>query len=106
MHGVGSRKSYLASGVKQADLGQKVDQFFSNRITHLVVKGVASPQKPKAAALSRNSVPESPMNPFLDHIGPTNLTAKAEAMGKKVWTVKSRLMLSNAGVKSYVFRID
>ncbi len=71
---------------------QKVDQFFSTRVTHLVVKGGTSPQKAKSMAPpARRGDParESPKNPFLDGTGVTDLVQKAEAMNMKVWTVKS-----------------
>lgn len=69
---------------------QKIDQFFSTRVTHLIVRGNASPQKPKPLAPRRGDpARESPKNPFLDGMGTTDLAMKAEAMGMKVWTVKS-----------------
>ncbi|KAK8858776.1 hypothetical protein IAR55_003006 [Kwoniella newhampshirensis] len=72
-------------------MGAKVDQFFSTRVTHLVVKGGASPQKARPLAPSRrgdNVISQSPKNPFLDGTGVTDLVHKAEAMNMKVWTVK------------------
>nr|XP_031864403.1 uncharacterized protein CI109_000317 [Kwoniella shandongensis]KAA5531475.1 hypothetical protein CI109_000317 [Kwoniella shandongensis] len=72
-------------------MGAKVDQFFSTRVTHLIVKGGNSPQKAKPLAPTRrgdNAVRESPKNPFLDGTGVTDLVQKAEAMNMKVWTVK------------------
>jgi hypothetical protein len=33
---------------------------------------------------------DSPHNPFLDGTGTTDLASKAEAMGIKVWPVKSK----------------
>ncbi|WVF69037.1 hypothetical protein IAT40_003811 [Kwoniella sp. CBS 6097] len=74
-----------------ARMGAKVDQFFSTRVTHLIVKGGASPQKPKPMHTSRRSNdPSRPSsnNPFLDGTGVTDLVQKAEAMNMKVWTVK------------------
>nr|XP_019045391.1 hypothetical protein I302_05780 [Kwoniella bestiolae CBS 10118]OCF24321.1 hypothetical protein I302_05780 [Kwoniella bestiolae CBS 10118] len=70
-------------------MGAKIDQFFSTRITHLIVKGNASPQKPKPATLiGRDVHRESVKNPFLDGTGVTDLAQKAEALNIKVWTVK------------------
>ncbi|WWD05102.1 hypothetical protein V865_003174 [Kwoniella europaea PYCC6329] len=70
-------------------MGAKIDQFFSTRVTHLIVKGNASPQKPKPAALfGRDTNRESSKNPFLDGTGVTDLAQKAEALNIKVWTVK------------------
>jgi hypothetical protein len=57
-------------------------------VTHLVVKENASPQKARAA--KRDSVKDSPTNPFRD-TGAKTLTQKAEEMGMKVWTMKSEL---------------
>ncbi|WVQ96551.1 hypothetical protein IAU59_003656 [Kwoniella sp. CBS 9459] len=74
-----------------ARMGAKVDQFFSTRVTHLIVKGGASPQKPKPMQSSRRgNDPSRPSsnNPFLDGTGVTDLVQKAEAMNMKVWTVK------------------
>ncbi|BEI93977.1 uncharacterized protein CcaverHIS019_0604360 [Cutaneotrichosporon cavernicola] len=64
-------------------LGARIDQFFSRRITHLIVKNVQSPQKPRAAAMKRGQSD----NPFIQQ-GPTDLRSKAEEYGIKVWTVK------------------
>lgn len=68
---------------------QRVDQFFSTKVTHLIVKSVASPSKAKQATKRQSLAPESPKNPFLDKTGVTDLAQKAEALGIKVWTVKS-----------------
>ncbi|KAK4689703.1 regulatory subunit for Cdc7p protein kinase, partial [Tremellales sp. Uapishka_1] len=72
-------------------MGAKIDQFFSTKVTHLIVKGNASPIKPRVMAppvRKADPVRESPMNPFLDNTGLTDLAQKAEAMNIKVWTVK------------------
>ncbi|WRT67995.1 uncharacterized protein IL334_004970 [Kwoniella shivajii] len=70
-------------------MGAKIDQFFSTRVTHLIVKGASSPQKPKPIAPSRRDSNRDPLkNPFLDGTGVTDLAQKAEAMNIKVWTVK------------------
>jgi hypothetical protein len=37
----------------------------------------------------KDSVRESPKNPFLDGTGVTDLAKKAEAMNMKVWTTES-----------------
>jgi hypothetical protein len=79
--------------LKHAD-EQRVDQFFSTKITHLIVKTLASPTKAKPVVAKRECKPcESPLNPFLDNTGVTDLALKAEALGIKVWSVKSRLLL-------------
>ncbi|KLT43247.1 hypothetical protein CC85DRAFT_244511 [Cutaneotrichosporon oleaginosum] len=67
-------------------LGARVDQFFSRRITHLIVKSEQSPQKPRVAAMKRGQSD----NPFLQ-ASPTDLRSKAEEYGIKVWTVKKLL---------------
>jgi hypothetical protein len=54
----------------------------------VIVKGIASPIKPKPST-TRDSVRDSPKNPFLDSTGETNLAQKAEKMGMKAWNVKS-----------------
>ncbi|GMK57303.1 hypothetical protein CspeluHIS016_0401370 [Cutaneotrichosporon spelunceum] len=64
-------------------LGARIDQFFSRRITHLIVKTAQSPQKPRTAAMKRGQSD----NPFIQQ-GPTDLRSKAEEYGIKVWTVK------------------
>ncbi|WVR06539.1 hypothetical protein IAU60_003570 [Kwoniella sp. DSM 27419] len=73
-------------------MGAKVDQFFSTRVTHLIVRGGQSPQKPKPLASSRRNENARDstkiQNPFLDGTGVTDLVQKAEAMNMKVWTVK------------------
>jgi regulatory subunit for Cdc7p protein kinase len=67
-----------------------VDQFFSAKVTHLVVKGAGTPQKPRIPT-KRDSVRDSPSNPFRDSThSTTDLASKAEKMGMKVWTLKSR----------------
>lgn len=68
---------------------QRIDQFFSQRVSHLIIKGSGeTPQKPKAVSKGRHPTRESD-NPFLDQTGTTDLVLKAEKMGIKVWTVKS-----------------
>ncbi|WVQ85007.1 hypothetical protein IAT38_007171 [Cryptococcus sp. DSM 104549] len=63
-------------------MGAKVEQFFSTRVTHLIVKGGNTPQ-----SKSRNT--EALKNPFVvESTGPTDLIEKAEAMNMKVWPVK------------------
>ncbi|WWC70978.1 uncharacterized protein I206_104931 [Kwoniella pini CBS 10737] len=70
-------------------MGAKIDQFFSTRVTHLIVKGGVSPQKAKTLAPSRRDANrDSSKNPFLDGTGVTDLAQKAEALNIKVWTVK------------------
>nr|XP_018262127.1 uncharacterized protein I303_05142 [Kwoniella dejecticola CBS 10117]OBR84285.1 hypothetical protein I303_05142 [Kwoniella dejecticola CBS 10117] len=76
-------------GHRVSRLGAKIDQFFSTRVTHLIVKSNASPQKAKPLAPSRRDVnKDSSKNPFLDGTGVTDLAQKAEALNIKVWTVK------------------
>ncbi|WOO76811.1 Sporulation-specific protein 6 [Vanrija pseudolonga] len=71
-------------------MGARVDQFFSQRVSHLVVKGGASPHKPRAAPSQSKRVAReaADTNPFLDSTGVTDLVQKAEKLGIKVWTVK------------------
>jgi hypothetical protein len=66
---------------------QRVDQFFSTRVTHLIAKPSTSPKK--AMPPPRRPVKESPKNPFSDGTGVTDLVQKAEALNIKVWTVDS-----------------
>lgn len=70
-----------------------MDQFFSQRVSHLVVKGVAASPQKKAPSRRREGQSD---NPFLDSTGATDLVTKAEKLGIKVWTVKSELVLPAA----------
>ncbi|EIW67729.1 hypothetical protein TREMEDRAFT_33322 [Tremella mesenterica DSM 1558] len=70
-------------------LGARVDQFFSQKITHLIVRSSGTPQKPKPLSVINKNIPRhSPHNPFNDHMGVTDLVQKAEAMNIKVWSIK------------------
>jgi hypothetical protein len=60
-------------------------------VSHLIVQGGTSPQKPKAVSKGRHPGRESD-NPFLDHTGTTDLVQKAQKLGIKVWTVKSTFL--------------
>lgn len=70
-----------------------MEQFFSQRVSHLIVKAVASPQK-KPPARRRDGQSD---NPFLDSTGATDLVTKAAKLGIKVWTVKSECNSSLVG---------
>ncbi|KAL7420722.1 Cdc7p-Dbf4p kinase complex regulatory subunit [Cryptotrichosporon argae] len=88
--------------------GATIDNFFSQHVSHLVVKSVPSPKKPKPSQAARRGhagpVRESPKNPFLDTTGPSNLVDKAETLGIKVWTVHKLTEMLNqlAPVKTAV----
>lgn len=66
---------------------QRVDQFFSARVTHLIVKSTTA--KPMAPPPRKHAISESPKNPFLDGTGVTDLAQKAKAMNIKVWPLDS-----------------
>ena len=67
-------------------LVQKVDQFLSKSVTHVIVKSLPSPSKNRPEPKHSR---ESPKNPFLDNTGVTDLVRKAEALNMKVWTEES-----------------
>ena len=72
---------------------KKVEPFLSTRVTHVIVKGITSPQKTATVSKrdsARDSVRDSPRNPFLDNTGETSLVHKAEKMGMKVWPNRSK----------------
>lgn len=62
---------------------QKIDPFFTDKISCLIVKEITSPVKrpPRPKQDSEN--------PFLDHANELDLPSKAAAMGAKVWTLES-----------------
>ncbi len=62
-------------------------------MTHLVAKSPAPDKKSMPPPSRKNNVKESPRNPFKDGTGETNLVAKAEALGMKVWTVDSKSIM-------------
>ncbi|TXT15995.1 hypothetical protein VHUM_00498 [Vanrija humicola] len=74
-------------------MGARVDQFFSQRVSHLVVKGGASPQRPRAApSQSKRAARETAdTNPFLDSTGVTDLVQKAEKLGIKLTDMLDQL---------------
>ncbi|TYJ58299.1 hypothetical protein B9479_000842 [Cryptococcus floricola] len=68
-------------------MGAKVEQFFSTRVTHCIVKESGSPQKQtKPLSQARNS--DNARNPFLESGGTTDLAHKAAELHMKVWSVK------------------
>ncbi|ORY30567.1 hypothetical protein BCR39DRAFT_466540 [Naematelia encephala] len=75
---------------KLLKLGARVDAFFSQKLTHLIIKGGDSPQKPKpmTAAKRVEAMQGSPKNPFIDHTGPSSLAEKAAQMDIRVWTIR------------------
>jgi hypothetical protein len=56
-----------------------------------VVKNVASPVKPKSGLSKGLGLKGSPKNPFYDASAGNSLAQKAESLGIKVWTLKSKL---------------
>lgn len=71
-----------------------MEQFFSTRVTHIIVKGGTTPQKPiKSVSQSRRAA-DAAKNPFLDGSKSTDLISKAEELQMKVWTVKSKFYVS------------
>jgi hypothetical protein len=55
-----------------------------------VVKNVASPVKPKSGLSKGLGLKGSPKNPFYDASAGNSLAQKAESLGIKVWTLKSK----------------
>jgi hypothetical protein len=61
-----------------------------------VVKNVASPVKPKSGLSKGLGLKGSPKNPFYDASAGNSLAQKAESLGIKVWTLKSKLQIPRA----------
>ncbi|WVN90534.1 uncharacterized protein L203_105770 [Cryptococcus depauperatus CBS 7841] len=67
-------------------MGAKVEQFFSTRVTHIIIKGVNTPQKQlKYPSQTRR---EAHKNPLVDSNGSADLISKAEELKMKTWNVK------------------
>jgi hypothetical protein len=65
-----------------------------------VVKNVASPVKPKSGLSKGLGLKGSPKNPFYDASAGNSLAQKAESLGIKVWTLKSKLYQSRVGSRA------
>ncbi|OXM76001.1 regulatory subunit for Cdc7p protein kinase [Cryptococcus neoformans Bt63] len=81
----GSGKSLKSRVLK---MGARVEQFFSTRVTHIIVKGGTTPQKPIKSVNQSRRAADAAKNPFLDGSKSTDLISKAEELQMKVWTVK------------------